>query len=482
MKKLFAILAFAIIPFVATRAQVIYQNGVSFYIHTGGLVQIKGDAQIQNGSTLTNKGTLAIAGNLLNNHTMAAAGTGTLELNGTTPQTLSGTGLFSAQDVTINNTAGISLNMPLRAEGQVKFTTGVLEALNTASPFTISATGTVNGVSNASHIHGYVVKEGIGSFTYPVGNGSVYQPVTVDLTDNGQGLRARYFSSDANVAAFAATGASQIKLESYNQQEYWDLSPLSTATGKVTITWDATNNGPITASTNVNVFKVAHKKASGWLNEGSSAVTGTGLAGHVTSQTISSWSPFTLGAIPEAALPVTLISFTARLSEDNAVLKWQTSSELNASYFDVERSTDARSFEKIAQIQAAGNSSTIHTYYYTDKQLSRSSPVTYYRLRQVDQDGTYAYSRAISITRNDTRLLASVYPNPAQSETPVTIEAGASIAAIQLLNMSGQKITVPVINIASGKAELNLNGLASGMYLLQLRTAGGTTTKKLIVK
>ena len=480
MKKLFTILSILIIP-VAAQAQGIYQNGAVLYIHTGSLVQINGEARIESGSTIINNGTLALNGNLVNNAT-TEVGAGTLHLNGTTVQTLSGTGLLSANNVTIDNPAGISLNTRLRAEGNVQFTAGIFNALSTDVPFTIGPAGTVSDVSDASHVNGCVIKEGNGEFTYPVGNGSNYQPVTVDLTANGQGLRARYFDLDAGAASFLATGASQIALESYNNQEYWDLSPVSTATGKVTVTWDATNNAPIASSGNIKVFQVAHKTASGWLNEGASAVSAVGLGGSVTSETISSWSPFTLGAIPEGALPVTLISFTARPSENNTMLSWKTASEFNASHFELERSMDARSFEKIAQIQAVGNSSTVVNYLYTDTQRGILAPVIYYRLRQVDLDGSFAYSRTVSVNRIDTGLTANVFPNPAQRKTPVTVEAGASIAEIRLWNMSGREIVVPVTKMGSGKAELNLDGLTSGVYMLQLKTAGGTAFKKLIVK
>ena len=482
MKKFFTIIAFAIAPVCLVQAQAIYQNGAALYISAGSLVHVNGNSRFQSGSLLTNNGTIALTGNLNNELALSESGSGTLELLGTNTQTLSGAGLYSVSKVIINNAAGIILDVPLKVTGKLEFINGIVSALNAPKGITISNTATVSGVSDASHINGYVIKEGIGGFTYPIGNGSSYQPVTADLTDNDLGLQARYFSADAGTAAFTTTGASKIKLESYNSQEYWDLTPVGTATGTVNISWDATNNGSITSSSDIKVFKVAHKTSSGWLNEGSSAVTGNSLAGNVTSETISSWSPITLGVIPEESLPVTLISFTARMSEANTLLNWQTSSEFNASYFDLERSSDARTFEKIAKIQAAGNSSLIRTYYFHDTHLSQVTPITYYRLRQVDQDGTYAYSRLVSVKRNDSAMRANLYPNPSQSYTPLTVESGSLIASIEVWNSSGQKMTVPVSNLNDRKAELNINSLDSGVYVLQVKTADGIAIKKLIVK
>ena len=136
----------------------------------------------------------------------------------------------------------------------------------------------------------------------------------------------------------------------------------------------------------------------------------------------------------------------------------------------------------IGRVQAAGNSSAIRSYHYMDAQLDRSVPVTYYRLRQVDNDGSFAYSRAVSVRRTESVVTASLYPNPAQTDAAVTIETSGSIASIQVFNMSGQRMQVPILNIGNRKAELNLNSLASGVYVLQLKTSDGDSTKKLVVK
>ncbi len=131
----------------------------------------------------------------------------------------------------------------------------------------------------------------MGAFIYPVGDGVRYQPVSVDLTDNSAGLSVRYVPADAGTASFTTTGASTIALDAYNNEEYWDINPIGTATGTVTITWDDYRNPPITTSDTVQVFRVAHKTAEGWANEGTIA-SGTTSAGSVVSAVLSSWSPF----------------------------------------------------------------------------------------------------------------------------------------------------------------------------------------------
>lgn len=469
-------------PLSMVEAQALFQNGATVSISTGGLVKVQGDATIQNGSTFTNNGTFSITGNVVDNMSPIGAGTGLLEFVGTTAQSVDGSAGFHANNVTINNAAGVTLNTSLRADGLVTFTQGIINSSVSTSPLIFSSTATLSGVSDASHVNGYSLREGTGSFTYPSGNATKYQPVTVDLSSNADGLLVRYVAGNAGVGTFEATGASTTKLEAYNNEEYWDISPISTATGKVTITWDETNNPEITTSTNILIYKVAHKVGTGWLNEGSSAATGDYLAGSVTSYDVSSWSPFTLGAIPSSVLPVKLVSFTARLAENQTLLNWQTTSEVDAATFQVESSLDARSFAKIGEVKAVGNSNATVPYRYVDTKLNSTASAIYYRLRMVDLDGTYAYSKIVSIDRNDLGLTANVYPNPAEKGSPVKVEAGAAIGKIQLRNLLGQEIPVPITHVASGRAEMDLKGIAQGMYLIQLQTANGTITKKLVLK
>lgn len=459
----------------------LYANGAAITITSGTSVRVNGNAVLSTGSSLTNNGTLSLTGDLASNQIMTTANTGKLIFSGSTAQTLNGSQTYLAKDVLINNAAGIILQAPLQVDGTVTFTNGVLSATNSSYPLIIASNGFASGASNASHVNGYVQKLGIGTFVFPVGNGTRYQPISADLTTNSNGLRARYYAADAGIAAFGTTGTSPIALEAYNSQEYWDLSPVGTATGKVMITWDDFKNPSITTSTNINVFKVAHKTAAGWLNEGSSVITGTTIAGSVTSATVSSWSPFTLGTISASVLPVTLISFMAKEVEGNAILNWQTTSETNASHFEVQRSTDARNFEEIGRVDAAGNSSAVHNYAFTDTRFSTLTPIVYYRLRPVDLDDTYAYSRTVSLKRTDTMLMAKIYPNPAQTGNSVTVEANTSLATITVWNMLGREIAIPVSNKTNGKAELNLSGITSGVYLLQVKTPAGSTTKKLVV-
>lgn len=446
----------------------------------GGILQVKGNLELGGGS-FTNSGHVFVSGNLVNNQEMAETDTGALTLDGTAAQTVSGTQTFFTRYLTINNPAGIVLDNSIKAGGRITLSNGIVDATNDVAALVIGDTAAVEGVSDARHVNGYVVKTGTGSFVYPVGDGVRYQPVTLELSDNSAGMSVRYFAGDAGTGTFTTTGASSIALEAYNNEEYWDLAPVGTATGKVIITYDGYKNPSITVSENPNVFSVAHLTGGNWLNEGHN-VTGTLTAGTVTSEVVSAWSPFALGAIPEAGLPVTLVSFSAKAVENNALLEWQTTSEDNASHFEVERSLDARSFQKIGTVSAAGYSNDLQRYSFTDRSFGNQPQTVYYRLRSVDLDGTFSLSRAISLQSRVDGRFAGVYPNPARKASTVTVSSGIPASEVSLWDMLGRQVPVRTSPLSDGSVQVSLNGVTSGMYLLKLTTSQGVTNHKLVVE
>lgn len=117
-----------------------------------------------------------------------------------------------------------------------------------------------------------------------------------------------------------------------------------------------------------------------------------------------------------------------------------------------------------------------------DTDLSALTSVVYYRLRLVDRDDTYTFSRVVQLKRVDAALMANVYPNPAQTADAVMIDSNVSLAGITLRTMLGTEIAVPITNKTNGKAELNLSEVANGLYLLEVKTTSGSIIKKLMIE
>ncbi|RQO31705.1 hypothetical protein DBR32_07095 [Taibaiella sp. KBW10] len=453
-----------IAPALSASAQLLYNNGTTLYVNTSGTIQVNGDMTNATGSDFSNNGTVTVTGTLTNNQVMASGANGTLTFNGSAAQTLNGSSAFLAKDVVINNAAGVTLNTPLKVSGSVTFTTGDVVAATSATPVIFTSTGNYTGASNSSHVNGYVVKEGTGAFSYPVGNGTNLQKVDVNLSANATGMQVRYVVGNAGSGTYATTGSESTPLAVYNTGEYWDLSPLTTATGAVTVFWDNVHN--ITVNS-LPSLRVAHKSGANWLNEGGNSITGNTGAGSVTSNSISTWSPFTLGATSPTALPVHLLSFTAKHAGSNNQLDWNTASEDAQIHYDIERSSNAQQFSTIGSV--SGKEGTGNSYQFLDAQPLAAN---YYRLRISEPGSAVAYSNVV-LLRQEGKGSLSVSPVPARDQITVT-NSNPELKGqnARVCDLQGRVVTQFTIQ---EKVNLSTAQWAAGMYLLHL--PDGSTLK-----
>ncbi len=453
---------------VSGHAQVLYNNGASITIKPGAIVTVNGNLTNAAGATVNNTGSLNISGNTVNNGTISAPAASTLRFQGSGAQTLSGSSPVSAKDVIVNNAAGITLATTLNVDGVMTFTNGMITATNSSYPVVFSANASIgNTPTDASHIDGYVRKNGTGAFTFPVGNATKYQPVGVNLSANGSGMTVRYYGSDPGSAPFGIGGSSPTALVAVNRAEYWDLIPGSTATGTVTIYFDGYKNSGINSTADL---RVAHLTGGQWLNEGGTA-TGSTASGTVTSTSISTFSPFTIGSISSnSPLPVNLMAFAA-LWEGTAVrVNWQTAAETSGTVFDLERSADGRVFESVRRLNGTG---TGNAYTYLDVQPY--STINYYRLKLSEAGGQAAYSNTVLVRKgaDEPAGSTSLFPLPATDQVtlattnPVLMGSQATIRDAQGKPVASFTVQSTVV--------LTISAWPSGMYTLTL--ADGSSLK-----
>ncbi len=164
-------------------------------------------------------------------------------------------------------------------------------------------------------------------------------------------------------------------------------------------------------------------------------------------------------------LPVTLVDFTAQLAGRAVQLDWHTASERNAARFEVERSLDAVNFTYLGARPAAGTSSVAHAYAFTDSALPVGTTTLYYRLRQVDVDGTSTYSPVRAVALAPSAAGVALFPNPTTRLTTLT---GASAhASVQVLDALGRTVLMATAD-AAGVTPLALPaGLAPGVYVVR---------------
>jgi len=165
-----------------------------------------------------------------------------------------------------------------------------------------------------------------------------------------------------------------------------------------------------------------------------------------------------------APLPVQLTSFTVRAQGDAVAVAWRTASEVNSDRFELERSADGLTFGKLGAVAAQGTTSAAHDYTYLDARLPLGVATLYYRLRQVDLDGSAHYSPVRSVAVATASL--AVYPNPAHEGA--TLIGAAPSTTVQLLDALG-RVVLTTTTSATGTAPLALPaGLPGGVYLVRV--------------
>lgn len=170
-----------------------------------------------------------------------------------------------------------------------------------------------------------------------------------------------------------------------------------------------------------------------------------------------------------ATLPVNWLYFRGNNRNKDNLLEWATSSEQNSKEFKVERSLDAINFSAIVTVPAAGNSSSISTYDYTDRNIDQlNSSVMYYRLRQVDLDNNYSYSAVVRLTYKETATINSiVYPNPASRTLTITVGDKSLVGTMaSVYDMNGRLIES--IKISAQSQTVDISRYTNGIYLIRL--------------
>ncbi len=190
----------------------------------------------------------------------------------------------------------------------------------------------------------------------------------------------------------------------------------------------------------------------------------------------------------QTTLPAKLLSFTASLKNDVTSLVWESENEQNFSHYEIERKGGSgSSFEKIGTKDAL-NSTNKNAYSYSDNVSAVTDNALYYRLKMVDEDGTYLYSQTVMV-RKDGKALQGVKisPNPANGASDVTVRFDAPAAAmvnIRVVDMSGRILLEQQNRASAGTNSVTINNIRSlqpGMYLVQLKNGEQLETTKLVI-
>lgn len=192
------------------------------------------------------------------------------------------------------------------------------------------------------------------------------------------------------------------------------------------------------------------------------------------------------GSTPVIPLPVELISFKAVKQNSAVFLTWATASELDNDYFDVEMTEDLKGkFKAVGRVHSSVNNSSIRqNYQFTHK--GNFTGTRYYRLKQVDLDGTTDYSKVVAVSANGLHMAVEprVYPNPINPDSKLVYTAEeAGKLNVTVVNMSGTRIQSKSYDVEAGENTITLNlnnNLPKGIYILMTEFNGKTEQVKLM--
>jgi hypothetical protein len=171
-------------------------------------------------------------------------------------------------------------------------------------------------------------------------------------------------------------------------------------------------------------------------------------------------------------LLVTLTAFAAQQQAARVLLRWTTASEKNNARFEVQRSADGSAFASVATVSGYGNTTQPHSYTHLDCPVPAS--LLYYRLRQVDFDGSATFSPVVTVAAGPAPELV-LFPNPAHETLLLT---APSATAYTVRNQLGQRLLQGFLS--DGTATLSLASLPAGLYHLELETSTGHIARRFL--
>jgi len=186
----------------------------------------------------------------------------------------------------------------------------------------------------------------------------------------------------------------------------------------------------------------------------------------------------------DVIVPVELTSFSAASEKNDVILTWNTATEVNNQGFEIQRKTNS-DYERIAFVEGRGTTTEVQSYLFRDKNLLSGAYT--YRLKQMDYDGSFAYSDEIEIDIEQPSVfyLGQNYPNPFNPSTSIKYSIPADgIVTLKVYDVLGKEVSTMVNEYQqAGTFDVVFDGsnLASGVYYYQLITADLTATKKLML-
>ena len=479
-------------------------GGVKTYLGAGSNpLNIKGNLQIGIGVTLkidlaTDKGNINLNGDLIQNGgvldlasgpdssiikikgnltqlsgsviTESATGLPAIELNGSTPQSISMQGTISNSIIfRVNNPAGAilqaALSLPYKLDlvkGNITTTSNNLLTLQSGCTISVDST-----IANSSFINGPLRKQGLSAtdhFLFPVGKPNEFR--WVELKNATGNFNIEFISGDARKVSTSYGGG----VHHISSHGYWtiDADAIPSASANVALSFaDASGSGV----TDMATLRVSQLSSGVWIDRKNTATTGTaGAAGSVVSENITAFisaaKNFVLASSVsnENPLPLILTFFDAIKETDGVKLNWDVASSDGIDYFEIWSADENNNFEKTDSLVA---SSQTH-YQSNDKRILNCK--RYYKLRVIGNDGSSFFSQIISLKDiSDAFKVLSIAPSAIYDNATVFVYTKERTQLyLVITSIDGKVLLRKFFNAGHGENRIScdFSGLASGAYVL----------------
>jgi uncharacterized repeat protein (TIGR01451 family) len=383
----------------------------------------------------------------------------------------------------------VTLGSTITLNGELELTNGIISTGANSIIMASSTTADLIGGSETSFVNGTLVRTiatNTNSYNLPIGNGTAttaYLPITfinnnlvgtTTLTASVGTMTESGDNIDGNITTAEADGNNYINVV---EDGLWSIVPDSEP-GSGSYGVQLYFNDAIAASLTDNAFAILKRPSSSTSYADWDCYTATTIvpsvdaagrtkaSGYAERLGYTSFSQFVI-ASAENPLPVDLISFTGKYSKGQVALEWVTQSEFENDYFIVEKSTDAINFSELTRVNGCGTCGQTQVYQTTDINITNGT--IYYRLKQVDFNGTSATKDLIVVNCPLIGGDITIYPQPAKDEINIKLVAEyTKMVDINILNSMGIQVLKNSIRIFEGSQTIpiDINSLNSGWYVL----------------
>ena len=479
-------------------------NGVNDAVNKGKLTLTEGTLDVGSGRTITfiNGNTPIVRTNgTVDNDVSLVFGT-TDNLGGAEFTLPSGTfgESKSLKNLTVNRTNNVIFTDDITINGELTLTAGILDNNTNNKLITLSSSGSLDGTEgNAGLIKGRFkryIPASTGTYAFPLTKSTVNQTAIVNFTTAPSvgSLTAEFISGAAGNLTVQVIDDNGYNLTAYSTTGYWRIIAGDDLAGGVyDLSLYAYSFAYVSDYTKLRIIKRSNSGTSWGVNGFPATNNGDNTTAIVNRTTLNEgFSEFAIASNYldnpfQGPLPVKLQTFTYNVKQNNALLKWSTSQEINNSGFEIERANVVdNKFAKIGFVKGNGNTNQEVTYNYTDSKLNAGKYK--YRLKQIDYNGNFEYfdlegNVEVGIpTKYD---IGQNYPNPFNPMTKIDFELPENgHVNIMIYDMLGREVKSLMNELKQAgyyTIEVNASNLSSGTYFYRMNAGKFVKTLKMVV-